>query len=118
MTNPARPFRAADDAPVYAISVAAQLAGLHPQTLRQYDRLGLVRPTRIGGRNRLYSARDIVRLREVADLSAQGLSTEGVRRVLELQREIDRLRAALDEAHRRERSTALVVWRPSGQEAS
>ena len=117
MTSPPRAFRVADDAPVYAISIAAQLAGLHPQTLRQYDRLGLVRPTRIGGRNRLYSARDIARLREVADLSAQGLSTEGVRRVLELQREVERLRAALDEAHRRERSTALVIWRPTDEAA-
>jgi len=115
--NAPRAYRAADDAPVYAISVAAQLAGLHPQTLRQYDRLGLVRPTRIGGRNRLYSTRDVARLREVADLSAQGLSTEGVRRVLELQREVERLRSALEEAHRRERSTALVVWQPSGKAA-
>ena len=77
-------FRVADDAPVYAISVAAQLAELHPQTLRQYDRIGLVRPTRVGGRNRLYSANDIARLREIAALSGEGLSLEGIRRVLEL----------------------------------
>ena len=105
-------FAIADDAPVYAISVAAQLAGLHPQTLRQYDRLGLVTPTRVGGRNRLYSANDIVRLREIADLSAQGLSLEGIRRVLELQAEVESLRRIVAEFRREQASTALVVWRP------
>lgn len=105
-------FRVSPDTPVYAISIAAQLAGLHPQTLRQYDRLGLVTPTRVGGRNRLYSADDIAQLREIAQLSADGLSLEGIRRVLELQREVDRLRKRLDEFHREKASTALVVWRP------
>lgn len=106
-----RRLTVADDVPVYAISVAAQLAGLHPQTLRQYDRLGLLSPTRVGGRNRLYSSRDIARLQEIAELSAQGLSAEGVRRVLALQEEVERLRAALREKDRREASTALVPWR-------
>ncbi len=106
-----RRFAIAEDAPVYAISVAAQLAGLHPQTLRQYDRLGLLSPTRVGGRNRLYSGRDIARLQEIAELSAQGLSIEGVRRVLELQAEVERLRAVLREKDQRESSTALVPWR-------
>jgi len=105
-------FSVADDAPVYAISVAAQLASLHPQTLRQYDRLGLVTPTRVGGRNRLYSANDIARLREIADLSAQGLSLEGIRRVLELQAEVAALRRTVAEFRREQTSTALVVWRP------
>ena len=72
-----------DNRPVYAISVAAELADMHPQTLRQYDRLGLVSPQRVNGRNRLYSARDVERLREVADLSAAGISLEGIRRLLE-----------------------------------
>jgi len=112
MTAERTGFSIADDAPVYAISVAAQLAGLHPQTLRQYDRLGLVVPTRVGGRNRLYSANDIARLREIADLSAQGLSLEGIRRVLELQAEVAALRARLAEFRREQTSTALVVWRP------
>ena len=106
-------FRVADETPVYAISVAASLAGLHPQTLRQYDRLGLVVPTRVGGRNRLYSANDIARLREIADLSAQGLSLEGIRRVLELQEEVRVLRVRLAEFTREQTSTSLVVWRPS-----
>jgi MerR family transcriptional regulator/heat shock protein HspR len=105
-------FSIADDAPVYAISVASQLAGLHPQTLRQYDRLGLVTPTRVGGRNRLYSANDIARLREIADLTAQGLSLEGIRRILALQAEIASLRRVVAEYRRDQTSTALVVWRP------
>ncbi len=105
-------FRVADETPVYAISVAASLSALHPQTLRQYDRLGLVVPTRVGGRNRLYSANDIARLREIADLSAQGLTLEGIRRVLELQEEVRMLRTRLAEFTREQTSTSLVVWRP------
>jgi MerR family transcriptional regulator, heat shock protein HspR len=112
MTAERTGFSIADDAPVYAISVAAQLAGLHAQTLRQYDRLGLVAPTRVGGRNRLYSANDIARLREIADLSSQGLSLVGIRRVLELQAEVALRRSRLDEFRREQASTALVVWRP------
>ncbi len=107
------PFQVADDHPVFAISVAAQLAGLHPQTLRQYDRLGLVSPTRVGGRNRLYSGRDIARLREITDLSAEGLSLVGIRRILVLQEEVELLRSQLRELHREKSSTALVVWRPN-----
>lgn len=105
-------FRVADEAPVYAISVAAELAGLHPQTLRQYDRIGLVRPTRVGGRNRLYSADDIARLRAIALLSSEGLSLEGIRRVLVLEEEVALLRARLDELRSVSDSRALVVWRP------
>lgn len=105
-------FSIADDAPVYAISVAAQLAGLHPQTLRQYDRFGLVTPTRVGGRNRLYSVNDIADLREIAGLSAQGLSLEAIRRILDLQAEVASLRRLLAETRREQSSTALVVWRP------
>lgn len=105
-------FSVASDAPVYAISVAADLAGLHPQTLRQYDRAGLVRPTRVGGRNRLYSGQDIARLREVAQLSAEGLSLEGIRRVLELQAEVNDLRRRLEEFRSEASSRALVVWQP------
>jgi len=102
-----------DTTPVYAISVAAQLAGLHPQTLRQYDKLGLVSPQRSNGRNRLYSARDIARLQEVADLSAAGVSLEGIRRVLDLQAEVERLRDEIETFTREKRSTALVLWNPS-----
>jgi MerR family transcriptional regulator/heat shock protein HspR len=98
--------------PLYAISVAAELAGMHPQTLRQYDRLGLVCPQRVNGRNRLYSARDIERLREVADLSAAGISLEGIRRLLELQAEVERLRDQVEAYAAEKRSTALVLYRP------
>jgi len=112
MNSERRAISVSDDTPVFAISVAAQLAGLHPQTLRQYDRLGLVSPTRVGGRNRLYSAQDVARLREVAELSAEGLSLEGIRRIMELQQEVERLRARVREFHREKESTALVVWRP------
>lgn len=114
------------DEPVYVISVAATLSGLHPQTLRQYDRLGLVSPDRTGGRNRLYSLRDIERLREVSRLSSDGVNLAGIQRILELQTEVEMLRAQvgtlLAEVQRlrpslgartsSEPSTALVVWRP------
>ncbi|HKE70101.1 MAG TPA: helix-turn-helix transcriptional regulator [Nocardioidaceae bacterium] len=80
------------DTPVYVISVAAELTGLHPQTLRTYDRLGLVIPDRAGGGGRRYTMRDIELLRHVARLTAEGLGLEGVRRVLELETELAALR--------------------------
>lgn len=79
--------------PVYVISVAAELTGLHPQTLRQYDRIGLVSPGRTGGGGRRYSLSDIEMLREVADLTATGIGLEGVRRILELENQVAALRA-------------------------
>ena len=79
--------------PVYVISVAAELTGLHPQTLRQYDRAGLVSPGRTGGGGRRYSLRDIELLREVAELTASGIGLEGVRRILELEHQVAALRA-------------------------
>lgn len=98
------PFHAfpGPDAPVYVISVAAELTGLHPQTLRAYDRLGLVRPGRAGGGGRRYSWRDIELLREVADLTAAGIGLEGVRRILELEHQARALRervVELEAAH-------------------
>jgi MerR family transcriptional regulator/heat shock protein HspR len=77
--------------PLFAIAVAAELAGMHPQTLRQYDRLGLVSPTRTAGKSRRYSMRDVVQLREVARLGAEGVSLEGIRRILELENQVGRL---------------------------
>ena len=79
--------------PVYVISVAAELTGLHPQTLRQYDRVGLVSPGRTGGGGRRYSLRDIELLREVAELTAAGIGLEGVRRILQLEHQVAALRA-------------------------
>jgi MerR family transcriptional regulator/heat shock protein HspR len=128
----------ASDAKVLMISVAARLAGMHPQTLRQYDRLGLVQPGRAAGGGRRYSARDVAMLREIQRLSqADGVNLAGIKRiisleqlVLELQQRVLELEAELSGAHRRvaeleamislgrrdlaprDRSNALVVWRP------
>ena len=79
--------------PVYVISVAAELTGLHPQTLRQYDRAGLVSPGRTGGGGRRYSLRDLELLREVAELTSAGIGLEGVRRILDLENQVAALRA-------------------------
>ena len=133
------------DAPVLAISVAAELAGMHPQTLRQYDRLGLVSPSRSHGRGRRYSLRDVAILREVQRLSHdEGINLAGIKRILALESEVERLReqlemlrtmvdpgrrvfaagtqgevVALPRGHRPARVTrtgALVVWRPAPHE--
>lgn len=81
---------------VYVISVAAELAGMHPQTLRIYERRGLVNPARTQGGNRRYSDADIELLQRISDLAEQGMNLEGIRRVLELESENARLR---DELH-------------------
>ncbi len=114
-----------EDAPVFVISVAAQLAGMHAQTLRQYDRLGLVTPGRTIGGGRRYSARDVALLREVQRLSQdEGINLAGIKRIIALESHVDVLRdrlaeltdelrhayAQLDAA--RGPSTALLVWRP------
>ena len=89
-----------DDTPVYVISVAAQLSGLHPQTLRTYDRMGLVSPGRASGRGRRYSMRDIVLLREIQRLSQEeGINLTGIKHILELQRDNARLRDEVAKAH-------------------
>ena len=78
-------------APVFAIAMAAELAEMHPQTLRQYDRLGLVSPTRTAGKSRRYSMRDVAQLREIARLSSEGLNLEGIRRIVELENQVSYL---------------------------
>jgi MerR family transcriptional regulator/heat shock protein HspR len=83
---------------VYVISVAAELAGVHPQTLRIYERKGLLEPSRTGGGSRRYSERDIARLRRILDLTNEGLNLAGVKRVMELEDEIVRLRGELESA--------------------
>lgn len=81
-----------DDAPVLVISVAAALAGMHPQTLRQYDRLGLVSPRRTAGRGRRYSRRDVATLRHVQRLSQdEGINLAGIKRILDLERQVTEL---------------------------
>ncbi len=92
------PFEISDDTPVYVISVAAELSGLHPQTLRAYDRLGLVSPGRAAGRGRRYSLRDILTLREVQRLSQEeGVNLSGIKRILELGSELERSQRLLAE---------------------
>ena len=92
------PFEVSDDSPVYVISVAAELSGLHPQTLRAYDRLGLVSPGRSAGRGRRYSLRDVVLLREVQRLSQlDGVNLSGIKQILELGAELERARRLLAE---------------------
>ena len=134
-------FRAvAEDAPVFVISVAAELAGMHAQTLRQYDRLGLVSPGRTPGGGRRYSPRDVALLREVQRLSQEdGVNLAGIKRIIELESRVEALQQRVQELlvevqvaenrraaaeslvppgyrmdlvpHRRP-SSALVVWRP------
>jgi MerR family transcriptional regulator/heat shock protein HspR len=127
------------DAKVLIISVAARMAGMHPQTLRQYDRLGLVQPGRAAGGGRRYSVRDVALLREIQRLSQEdGVNLAGIKRIIDLeqlaadlQQRLAELESALDVAYQRlaeaeatghyrrgdlvptaQTSTALVVWRP------
>ncbi|MEU4249631.1 helix-turn-helix transcriptional regulator [Amycolatopsis sp. NPDC026612] len=128
-----------EETPVFVISVAAQLAGMHAQTLRTYDRQGLVSPGRTAGGGRRYSMRDIALLREVQRLSQEdGVNLAGIKRIIELENQVDALRARITElteeltaayvaaeqataaahaSYRRDlvplnQQTALVVWRP------
>ncbi|MFT4200752.1 heat shock protein transcriptional repressor HspR [Gordonia sp. (in: high G+C Gram-positive bacteria)] len=112
----------ADDRETFVISVAAELAGMHAQTLRTYDRLGLVTPARTSGGGRRYSRGDVELLREIQRLSQEeGVNLAGIKRIIELTREVEDLRAELDSVagQRRRgeivpapRTTALVVWQP------
>jgi len=87
-----------DETPVFVISVAAQLAGMHAQTLRQYDRLGLVSPSRTRGGGRRYSAQDVTMLREVQRLSQdEGVSLAGIQRILDLENQVKALRGRVGE---------------------
>jgi MerR family transcriptional regulator/heat shock protein HspR len=95
--------------PVYVISVAAELTGLHPQTLRAYDRMGLVSPGRTGGGGRRYSWRDIEMLREVAELTSSGIGLEGVKRILELENQVTALRMRVAELEDELTATQLAL---------
>jgi len=118
-----------DDARTFLISVAAELAGMHAQTLRTYDRLGLVSPQRSSGGGRRYSQRDVDLLREVQRLSQdEGVNLAGIKRIIELTNQVEALRARLGElarelelvragqrrdlTHRCRRAPAVVVWQP------
>jgi MerR family transcriptional regulator/heat shock protein HspR len=141
------PYGADEDTPVFVISVAAQLSGLHAQTLRSYDRLGLVSPGRTSGGGRRYSMRDIALLREVQKLSQEhGVNLAGIKRIIELENQVAALQsrvaelqsaldgaaaamqqreAAVHASYRRDlvpyqevqQTSALVVWRPKRQQS-
>lgn len=130
-----RPTTAERSRGLYVISVAAELTGLHPQTLRVYERRGLVEPRRTGGGSRRYSEADLARLRRIIELTEQGLNLEGVKRVIELEEEVERLRAELESARQRARererelhrhyrrdlvplSQAVIVWQPQRHRTS
>ena len=100
----------ADDAAVYVISVAAEISGLHPQTLRQYDKLGLISPSRTEGRNRRYSLRDIALLRAVQKLVGEGINHAGIRRIIELESAMANM--AIEVAQLRIEVDALVEANP------
>ncbi|GAA0724709.1 helix-turn-helix transcriptional regulator [Dactylosporangium roseum] len=136
-------FEAVSDAKVLIISIAARLAGMHPQTLRQYDRMGLVQPGRTTGGGRRYSERDVALLREVQRLSQEeGVNLAGIKRIIELEgivgdlrQRVVELEAELMQTRARlaqveaagfprrdlvpsdQRRTALVVWRPTRRDA-
>ena len=104
-----------EEAAVYVISVAAQLSGLHPQTLRQYDRLGLVSPGRTSGRNRRYSLRDIALLRSVTKLVEEGINHVGIKRIIELESamanlsiEVAKLRIEVDALNKK--SSNVIIY--------
>ncbi|WP_107773745.1 heat shock protein transcriptional repressor HspR [Nocardioides sediminis] len=98
MATAGAPFGSpAPDMAVYVISVAAELTGLHPQTLRAYERMGLISPGRTPGGGRRYSHRDLELLREIADLTSAGIGIEGVRRILALDNQVTALRARNEE---------------------
>ncbi|MGB3414222.1 MAG: MerR family transcriptional regulator, partial [Microbacteriaceae bacterium] len=80
------------DSPIFTITSAAELSAMHPQTLRQYDRLGIVSPHRTSGRSRRYSLRDIGKLKQVAELGTEGVSLEGIRRIIELEDTLNEMR--------------------------
>ncbi|EHB55755.1 transcriptional regulator, MerR family [Mycolicibacterium rhodesiae JS60] len=119
---------ASDEARTFLISVAAELAGMHAQTLRTYDRLGLVSPQRSSGGGRRYSERDVELLREVQRLSQdEGVNLAGIKRIIELTNQVEALQSRVEEMMREleslranqrrdlavvPKSTALVVWKP------
>ena len=105
-----------DDAGLYVISVAAELSGLHPQTLRQYDRLGLVSPNRTVGRNRRYSLRDIASLRMVQLLTGEGINHAGIKRIIELETAMANM--AIEVAKLRVEVDALLSDNPSAARKS
>ena len=100
----------ADDEAVYVISIASQLSGMHPQTLRQYDRMGLVSPGRTSGRGRRYSLRDIASLRNIQRLVGEGINLAGIKRIIELEEAVASM--AIEVAKLRTEVDALLAENP------
>jgi MerR family transcriptional regulator/heat shock protein HspR len=99
-----------DDRPIYMISIAAELVGMHPQTLRIYESKGLVRPKRTAGNTRLYSERDVERLRVIQRLTTElGLNLSGVELVLKLEDQLQRMQARVDRLEREKREAVEQV---------
>lgn len=99
-------------APMFVISVAAELTEMHPQTLRQYDRIGLVTPRRQGGRHRRYSPYNIEQLRQIQQFSQEGVSLEGIRRILQLQNRVEVLEETVDALRQELRESQRHSTRP------
>lgn len=110
MINDEKNTQPDDDAGVYVISVAAEISGMHPQTLRQYDKLGLVSPSRTEGRNRRYSLRDIALLRVVQKLVGEGINHAGIKRIIELESAVSNM--AIEVAQLRIEVNALLAQSP------
>lgn len=114
-----------NDAAIFSIAAASELADMHPQTLRQYDRMGLVVPHRTTGGTRRYSARDVRKLRQIQELSLEGVSLEGIRRVFHLEdtvndlnKEIDRLKNLLEKEIQRRPNSRIFAAGPAGSVVS
>ena len=110
MSDKEIPHDPSDDEAVYVISVASQLSGMHPQTLRQYDRMGLVSPGRTTGRGRRYSLRDIASLRNIQRLVGEGINLAGIKRIIELEEAVASM--AIEVAKLRTEVDALLAENP------
>lgn len=110
MSGKELPHNPADDEAVYVISIASQLSGMHPQTLRQYDRMGLVSPGRSSGRGRRYSLRDIASLRNIQRLVGEGINLAGIKRIIELEEAVATM--AIEVAKLRTEVDALLADNP------
>lgn len=108
--------------PVFVISVAAELAEMHPQTLRQYDRLGLVTPSRASGRARRYSQMDVEKLRQIQALSQEGVSLEGIKRIIQLENQVRALQSRVtelsEELEKEREKSRIFAADPSGDVVS
>ena len=110
MSEKGEKLNPADDEAVYVISIASQLSGMHPQTLRQYDRMGLVSPGRTSGRGRRYSLRDIASLRNIQRLVGEGINLAGIKRIIELEEAVASM--AIEVAKLRTEVDALMAENP------